>query len=135
MFSSYTVKCSQVTQPACLPVTQRTYSPVEWPTFSPVIPPACSPVPHPRLSPVFRPTFTGELANMFANALAKSDLYVTYMFTIDLANMFTSNSASIVEFMIWPTSSLVKLTGKPVDLVPAIQHLIQILFFLTYIHI
>ena len=72
--------------------------------------------------------FTSDLANMFTSASAN-------MFTIDLANMFTSHLVNIFtsdwanmftsdltnmftselekcKKMIWPTCSLVKLTGE-----------------------
>ena len=68
--------------------------------------------------------FTGDLANMF-NSLSAN------MFTNDLANMFTSDLANMFtselkksKKMIWPTCSLVKLTGEYVGLVPGIRHLI-----------
>ena len=49
------------------------------------------------------------------------------MFSSDVANMFTSELEKCKQ-MIWPTCSLVKLTGEYVGLVPGIRHLIQKMF-------
>ena len=62
--------------------------------------------------------FTSDLANMFTSDLAN-------MFTSDLANMFTSKLEKCKK-LIWPTCSLVKVTGDYVGLVPGIRHLIHI---------
>ena len=69
--------------------------------------------------------FTSNLANMFISDSAN-------MFTNDLANMFTSELEKCKKKIIWPTCSLVKLTGEYVGLVPGIRHLIRFLFFITY---
>ena len=77
--------------------------------------------------------FTGASANMFTSASANmftSDLANKFtsdlgnMFTSDLANMFTSELEKCKK-MIWPTCSLVKLSGEYVGLVPEIRHLIH----------
>ena len=65
----------------------------------------------------FANMFTSASANMFTSASAN-------MFTSDLANMFTSELEKCKK-MIWPTCSLVNLTGEYVSLVPVIRHLIQ----------
>ena len=94
--------------------------------------------------------FTSDLANMFTSYFANvftSDL--ANMLTSDLANMFTRDLANIVnndfaniftrdltnmftselekcKKMIWPTCSVVKLTGEYVGLVSGIRHLLQL---------
>ena len=70
-------------------------------------------------------TFTSASANMFTSDLASMfTIDLTNMFTSELANMFISDLAKIFTMftselekkkMIWPTCSLVKLTGEYID--------------------
>ena len=71
--------------------------------------------------------FTSDVANMFTSPLVN-------MFTSDLANMFTSELEKCKQ-MIWPTFSLVKLTGEYVGLVLGIRHLIQKLFLKFFLNL
>ena len=68
---------------------------------------------------------TSDLANMFTRDLTNivnSDLA---NITSDLTNMFTSELEKCKK-MIWPTCSVVKLTGEYVGLVSGIRHLLQL---------
>ena len=87
------------------------------PTSSPMTRSACSQVTQTTC------VFISDSGNIFISAS-------TNMFTSDLANMFTSELKKS-EKMIWPTCSLVKLTGEYVGLAPGIRHLIRFSFCLS----